>query len=108
MGQHVAQLTSLRADDRDPNQHLQRGRCFALGARLFGACVLLLLLLLTGLVSVQAGGLASPASTKGTEGGNGTPVELTPGESPTVVETAPAAQWDETVLSELADRLGWP
>ena len=73
-----------------------------------GACILLFLLLLTGLVSVQARGFASPMSTKSTEGGNGTPVELTPGQSPTAVETEPVAEWDETVLSELADRLGWP
>lgn len=108
MGQTVAQLKSFRADDRDHGRRTEKRRCFALGARMIGACVLLLLLMLTGMVSVQAGGLASPMSTKGTQGGNGTPVEITPEQSPTVVETTPSAVWDETVLSELADRLGWP
>ena len=107
-GQNVAQLRNKRAA-RSVREHVAQGRLgLGRGARLAGACILLFLFLLTGLMSVQARGLASPASSKSTEGGNGTPVELTPGQSPTVVETAPAAPWDETVLSELADRLGWP
>lgn len=108
MGQNVAQLKSFRADDINQNQLAQNRPCLARVTRLTAACVMLLVLLLTGLVSVQAGGLQSPMSTKGTQGGGGTPVELTPSDSPTVVETAPATVWDETVLSELADRLGWP
>lgn len=75
-----------------------------------GACVLLMMFLLTGMATARAGNLPGGEGSQGTNGQSGTPVELTmtPTDSPTPMQTIPASEWDETVLSELADRLGWP
>ena len=67
------------------------------------------MIFLTGMATANAGSTGM-GDTRGQYGQNGTPVEqtTTPDESPIATQTASASEWDETVLSELADRLGWP